>query len=268
MVSPGRLLSIALLVAAFGLSLASCGGGPTSPSGAAILHGTVFDETVGASQAPAASEAGGVPAQSTGSSSSAADVTVSIQEAPGRTATVGKDGTFTLSGLPTGKITLLFSRNGRQLGTITIEDVTAGEQLDIKVKVRGNGVTMIDLQRTAAAASPSPSGSPSASPSSALCMIDGGRVGAGIELEGSVAEGTGTAGSFKLQVQGNRSAGLVAIDANGATFQCHPASGPNAPTPDACKASVKPDAKVHASGMLEACNASTASAHASKIIVQ
>jgi hypothetical protein len=97
-------------------------------------------------------------------------------------------------------------------------------------------------------------------------MISGGLVGAGIELEGSVSEGT--AASFMLLVQGNRSAGPVTVDASGATFQCHPASGPNAPTPDACKASVSPGAKVNVRGMLEACDASTASANASTVIVQ
>jgi hypothetical protein len=41
----------------------------------------------------------------------------------------------------------VFSRNGRVLGTLTVADVVAGEQLDIKVKVRGNGVTLLDLRR-------------------------------------------------------------------------------------------------------------------------
>ena len=268
MVSSGRSISIASLAAAFGLGLASCGG-PTSPSGAATLRGTVFDETAGAS---AVSEAAGVSAQSTANSSSVANVIVAVQEAPGLTATVAKDGTFTLNDLPTGTITLLFSRNGRELGTLSIEDVVAGELLEVKVKVRGNGVTLLDLQRTLAGPSPSPianpSPNPSASPSSAVCIINGGRVGAAIEVEGSVSEGNGTAGSFMLQVQGNRSAGLVAVDASAAAFQCHPASGPNAPTPDACKASVSPGAKVNVRGMLEACDASTASANASNVIVQ
>jgi hypothetical protein len=267
MVSSGRSHSFAFLAAALGLVFASCGG-PTSPSGVAVLRGTVLDETAGASQA-VVSEAAGVSAQSTASSSSAANVTVSVQEAPELTATVAKDGTFTLSGLPTGTVTLLFSRNGRELGRLTIEDVLAGEQLDIKVKVRGNGVTLLDLQRSSPGPSPSPTASPSPSPSaspSGACMISGGQAGAAIELEGSVSEGT--AASFMLLVQGNRSAGPVTVDASGAAFQCHPASGPNAPTPAACKASVSRGAKVHVSGSLEACDASTASATARKVIVQ
>jgi hypothetical protein len=267
MVSSGRLISIAFLAAALGLVLASCGG-PTSPSGVATLRGTVLDETAGAAPAAVVSEeAAGVSAQSAGNSSSVADVTVAVQEAPGLTATVAKDGTFSLSGLPTGTITLVFSRNGRELGRLTIEDVLAGEQLDIKVKVRGNGVTLLDLQRSSPGPSPSPTASPTASPSpSGACMISGGLVGAGIELEGSVSEGT--AASFMLLVQGNRSAGPVTVDASGATFQCHPASGPNAPTLEACKASVKSGAKVHVDGSLVACDASTASASARKVIVQ
>jgi len=48
---------------------------------------------------------------------------VTVQEAPELTATVAQDGTFTLNGLPTGTITLLLSRNGKELGSLTIENV-------------------------------------------------------------------------------------------------------------------------------------------------
>ena len=256
-----RSTCLALLAVAFGLILTGCGGEPTSPSGVAVLRGTVLDETSGAAQGPSASDAPGAPSTATGTSSSLTGVTVTVREASGLTAMVAKDGTFTLNGLPTGTITLVFSRNGMELGSLIIKDVASGEQLELKVKVTGNGVAFLDLQRT----STGPSPSPSASPTSVACSIDGGRVGAAIELEGSVSGGT--ADSFTLQVQGNR-AGLVAVNGSGAEFQCHPASGPNAPTPAACKASVTTGAKVHVSGMLTACDASTAAATASKVIVQ
>jgi hypothetical protein len=258
---------VVVAVTAFGLALASCGG-PSSPSGtrATVLRGTVLDETTS------------VSAQSTAASNSAGTVTVTVRQDPSITATVGRDGTFTLANLPTGTVTLVFSRDGRELGTISIDNVMAGEQLDVTVRVRGNGVTLVDLKRitpspspspsTSPSPSPSPSASPSTSPSPATCLIEGGRVGAGIELEGSVDAGTGTAGSFMLQVQGNRSAGLVSVDASGATFQCHPASGPNAPTDAQCRASVKAGARVHVSGMLQSCTTTSAAVRASKIIVQ
>lgn len=269
MISLGPSIRVATLVATFGLVVVSCAG-PTAPSGVAILRGTLLEEAAGALEGPTASEVAGVSVQSTGTSSSAANVTVTVDEAPWLKATVATDGTFTLNGLPTGTITLVFSRIGRELGRLMIANVMAGEQLELKVKVRGNGVTLLDLQRSSPAPSPSPatspSPSPSASPGAGACMIDGGRVGAAIELEGSISEGT--ADSFMLSVQGNRAAGLVSVEASGATFQCHPASGPNAPTPAACKASASRGAKVHVSGLLDACGASTASARASKVIVQ
>jgi len=98
------------------------------------------------------------------------------------------------------------------------------------------------------------------------CNINGGRVSDGIELEGSVAGGG--ASNFVLQVKGNRAKAPVQVDASGASFECHPKSGPNAPTPDQCKAKVKAGAQVHVSGTLESCDASSALVRASKVIVQ
>jgi hypothetical protein len=94
------------------------------------------------------------------------------------------------------------------------------------------------------------------------CMIEGGRVGDGIELEGTVA--SGTSASFFLRVQGNRSSGNVQIDAGGASFQCN---GPKV-TPAECQASVKSGAKVHVSGTLASCDLTSALARASKVMVQ
>ena len=103
-------------------------------------------------------------------------------------------------------------------------------------------------------------------PPTAACMINGGRAGAGIELEGSVS--SGAAASFLMQVQGNRATGLVQVDAGGATFECTPASGPNAPTPAQCQASVASGAKVHVSGTLAACDTAAALVSASRVRVQ
>lgn len=99
-----------------------------------------------------------------------------------------------------------------------------------------------------------------------VCMIDGGQTGAHIELEGKVD--SGSAASFELRVDGNRAKYPVHIDASGAEFQCSPASGPNAPTPEQCRAKVTSGAKVHVSGQLQSCDASSATAVASTVKVQ
>ena len=98
------------------------------------------------------------------------------------------------------------------------------------------------------------------------CLISGGRVGDGIELEGNVS--SGGAGGFLLQVQGNRAGGLVQVDTSGSAFECSPASGPNAPTPAQCQASVTSGAKVHVRGTLVSCDLMSAVVHASNVKVQ
>jgi len=74
--------------------------------------------------------------------------------------------------------------------------------------------------------------------------------------------------SFLLQVQGGRATAPAQVDNSGASFQCHPSSGPNAPTPDQCKTKVKGGGQVQVSGTLTSCDASSPLVNASKIIVQ
>ena len=97
----------------------------------------------------------------------------------------------------------------------------------------------------------------------AACMIQGAEVGRGLQLEGRVD--SGSARHFMLRVNGNRASGPVEIDAGGASFQCSPQSGPNAPTPAECQARVRPGAKVHVSGDLTACAAANALVRAREV---
>jgi hypothetical protein len=98
------------------------------------------------------------------------------------------------------------------------------------------------------------------------CLINGGKVGQGIELEGTVA--SGGSGGFQLRVQGSRASALVQVNTGGAAFQCSPASGPNAPTPAQCMGQVTGGAQVHVSGRLASCDLSTATVDASRVKVQ
>jgi hypothetical protein len=103
-------------------------------------------------------------------------------------------------------------------------------------------------------------------PPTAGCNISGGRVGDRIELEGNVA--SGNASSFLLDVKGNRASAPVQVDASGASLECHPKSGPKAPTPEQCRAKIVDGTQVHVSGTLVSCDASSALVRASKVIVQ
>lgn len=103
-------------------------------------------------------------------------------------------------------------------------------------------------------------------PGASACMINGGRAGDRIELEGDVV--SGNASSFLLRVQGNRASNPVQVDGGSTSFECTPRSGPNAPTPAQCRASVSSGAKVHVSGVLWSCDASSALVGASTVRVQ
>lgn len=101
---------------------------------------------------------------------------------------------------------------------------------------------------------------------SADCAVSGGRAGERIELQGTVQ--SGSAAAFVLDVQGNRSRVPVPVDAASASFECSPASGPNAPTLEQCKARVTAGARVHVRGTLTSCSATAAAARASVVRVQ
>ena len=102
---------------------------------------------------------------------------------------------------------------------------------------------------------------PSPSPS-ASCMINGGRAGEGIELEGRVASGALPA--FMMTVNGNRASGPVSILAASAAVRCN---GPST-TPAACMARVTSGAQIHVSGTLTSCTTAAATVTASEVKVQ
>jgi len=96
-----------------------------------------------------------------------------------------------------------------------------------------------------------------------LCIINGGRVGDGIELEGKVASG-GALPSFMMNVNGNRASGPVSIEAASAAVRCN---GPST-TPLVCQARVTGGAKIHVRGTLTSCTTTAASVAASEVKVQ
>jgi hypothetical protein len=184
-------------------------------------------------------------------SAAAGALIVSVQGNPAISSPVSSDGRFTLRGLPEGRVILVFTRDGATIGTLTLDDVRAGQQITLTVVVTPTGVAVVDERRNG---------------NNSSCTINGGRVGDRLELEGDVVSG-GSA-SFLLRVNGNRAANPVQVDAASAEFECTPRSGPNAPTPAQCRASVVGGAKVHVSGTLSACDAASALVRASSVSVQ
>ena len=243
--------SSALVIGAV-LLLGACGSdNPASPSAATrvLLKGTVLGAPTSVFTESAAST----------QSASGGKITVTVQEAPSLTVTVSGNGTFEISGLPLGSFTLVFSRDGVVLGTVAVTGVQPDVEITLVVKVTGNNVVLVSLKM---GDGPDQVADDPGQGNSKACMIEGGKVGRGIELEGNVESGNSS--HFKMNVNGNRSGGLVDVNANGASFQC---KGDKTSSSD-CKASVKSGAKVHVSGSLDSCSQSAAQVTASQVKVQ
>lgn len=236
--------STALAVA---LVLSACGGSsPSAPSGkGVVLQGTVLS-------APAAT---GVSAQAGGRSAASGKIVVTVQENPSLSATVAANGTFELDGLPAGTITLVFTVDGKVVGTLTLSGVAADAEVKIVVQITPDGVILIEITIDGQNG-PQPSPSPG---TTGQCLISGGTAGTGIELEGKVD--SGNTSLFKLDVQGSRASKLVDVNSSGASFKCVGQSGD-------CKTNFKPGNQVHVRGLLTTCSSDAALVTATEVKVQ
>jgi hypothetical protein len=224
-----------------------CGSSPTSPSGGGVkLQGVVLQDATAASARP------GVSAQS---ATKAGKIVVTVQENPSLSVTVSGNGTFEIQGLPAGGFTLVFTVNGVTAGQITITAVSEGTTVKIVVRVAEQEVELVDMETEG------DDETGSGDQGTKTCLIEGGKVGSGIELEGNVD--SGSSGQFKLRVNGNRSSGLVDVAASGASYKCNGDKGGSD-----CKANLKPGAKVHVRGNLTSCSTSAAAVTATEVMIQ
>ena len=132
-----RRLAVVTVLAAGVLS--ACGGG--SPSGPSAAGGVTLEGRMlgGAAALPFRASAG---------SSAAADpITVSCQENPAITATVGGDGSFTLRGLPSGGFTLVFKQGAVTIGAFTFSEVKPNQEITITVALNGTTLTLVEQKR-------------------------------------------------------------------------------------------------------------------------
>jgi len=223
-----------------------CGGSnPASPStGGVKLQGVVLQNaSVSAASA------------SVSARSAAGKIVVTVQENPSLSVTVSGNGTFEIQSLPAGGFTLIFSVNGVVVGQITITAVSEGTTIKIVVKLSEREVELVDLETEDDNGGSSGGGGPK------TCMIEGGKAGSNIELEGNVDSGTSS--QFKMRVNGNRSSELVDVAAAGASYKCN---GDKNSTD--CKANLKAGVKVHVRGNLTTCTTSTASVTATQVMIQ
>jgi len=240
----GMLLSwVAAVVAA--VVTGGCGSeSPTAPSaGGVVVQGVVLGD--GASVTAAADTQ---PA-----SASAKKLTVRV-DGTTLTVDVNANGTFELKGIPSGTFTLVFLADGVEVGRVVVS-AAEGSEVKIVVQVTAGALVVIEIKVESAA--------PGTTPATSSCVVNGGTLGQGIELEGNVLSGSSAA--FKLTANG-RSSVPVDVNASSASFKC---IGSAKTTSDAdCKASVKQGAKVHVRGTLMTCSTSAAQVTATEVKVQ
>lgn len=243
---------VAFLMLVF-LPLVGCGGNsPTSPSGGGkvVLHGVAVgtDGTATASAADVSARA-----------ASGNRITVTVQENTSISTTVSSNGTFELEGVPSGSFTLVFSSNTTVLGTITITGVPGQGEINIVVQVTVTTVVLIELEIDDHEGDDDED-------SNKTCMIEGGKEGRKIELEGTVQSGTAT--NFILMVNGERSHGPVPVHvtASAAKFECKDKKGNK--TSAACSSGSLAGAKVHVKGTLTECSLTAAEVVATEVKVQ
>jgi hypothetical protein len=223
-----------------------CGSSPTSPSGAGVtLQGVVLQD------ATASAASAGLSAQS----AKAGKIVVTVQENPSLSVTVSGNGTFEIEDVPAGGFTLVFSVNGVVVGQITITAVGEGTTIKIVVKIKDQEVELVEIETDDGGDQDSGDDEPKS------CLINGGKVNSHIEVEGNVDSGDSS--QFKLQVNGNRSGGLVDVAASGASYVCNGKKGSSD-----CKSNLVAGAKVHVRGNLTSCDTIAASVTATEVKIQ
>jgi hypothetical protein len=240
------------VIAVLALALSGCGSSPTSPSGmnaSVNLHGLAMGQG-----AASTSSASVYRAMSAGGS-----ITVTVQGTSLST-TISGNGSFELDGLPAGTFTLVFTSNGVTLGTITITSVPTQAEINLVVHITTTVVMVkVEINGTDETDNENNNGT-NGTNGTKTCLIDGGTVGSSIELEGSVSSATGK--MFKMSVNGNRSSGLVSVDATSASFDCAGVKG-------TCDATLLvAGAKVHVSGSLTTCSLTAAQVKANEVKFQ
>jgi hypothetical protein len=240
----GMLLSwVAAVVAA--VVTGGCGSdSPTAPSaGGVVVQGVVLGD--GASVTAAA--------DTQTASASAKKLTVRV-DGTTLTVDVNANGTFELKGIPGGTFTLVFLSDGVEVGRVVVS-APEGSEVKIVVQVTAGALVVVEIKVESA--------EPGTTPATSSCVMNGGTVGQGIELEGNVLSGSSAA--FKLTVNG-RSSVPVDVNASSAGFKC---IGSAKTSNDAdCKASVKEGAKVHVRGTLMTCTSLKAEVTATEVKVQ
>ena len=217
------------------VAVVTAGCGSESPTGPAAAGGVVVQGVVlgkGASVSAADTQA---PA------SSAKKVTVKV-EGTSLTVDVSASGTFQFTGIPRGTFTLVFLADGVEIGRVV---VSAAEGSEVKIVVQVTDSTLVLVEIKVENPGDSEDDDDTAGSS---CVVNGGKAGERIELEGNVA--SGSSAQFYLTATGRTSSDVL-VNAGSASFKC---IGSAKTTSDSqCRDSVRGGARVHVRGALMSC---------------
>lgn len=135
----------ALRAASFSASLLAillvlaCGGSPAGPSesGAGTTGVSLDGMVLGATGS----------SNGSGTNALAGEIVVSVLENPAVRVMVGPDGSFTLRGLPSGSFTLIFTRDGVELGRFVFSEVSPNQQITVTVQLNGSSLVVVEEKR-------------------------------------------------------------------------------------------------------------------------
>lgn len=126
------------------LAITACQFSPTAPFGG-------FDNRGSRIVGNFATDGGGSTGSTAGAAAAApgvAGIEVLVEERPSLKVTVDQNGTFTLSGLPSGTFTLVFMRDGERIGEIEFKYVRKNQGIRITVILTsGDEVVLTDEER-------------------------------------------------------------------------------------------------------------------------
>jgi hypothetical protein len=174
-----KALFLALATALVTLPWLACSGSPTSPS----AQGVTIQGTLNASSSVASAQS--VSRDQGDNQSATCGLTVSVM-GTGLSTTSDCSGKFTLSGVPSGTVTLKFSGKGIN-ATLTLSGLVAGQTLSISVKLSGSGAELEpgddNGNQPSASPTPSPTTSPTPMPSPTVACFG---VGDQAQVDGKI----------------------------------------------------------------------------------
>jgi hypothetical protein len=244
---PLRNLLLLIGVAAAASTLVACGSdNPASPSasGSVTLEGVLLGE--GAAFTASDDDGSG--------DSNDGPITVEIVGTE-LSVTISGNGTFKIDEIPEGGITVRFTQDGDVLAEFSIPYAAEGTTVKIVVRKQGAAIVLVDLDMEDDDDGDDPDDTTGAS-----CVVNGGRQGDRIELEGNVASVEGT--DFDLDT--NRSSQPVHVLAEQGDYRCNG----NTAGDGECWEAAGPGAKVHVRGTLTTCTANEAEVTATEVKVQ